>query len=105
MTMKNSVLCNVTPRYCSKNRRFGRTYRQHHPGEKIRELGKSTVLITANVVSSSLIVFALMMEAIRSSETSVLTRATRSHIPEDDILHSLSREYLKSYIALTDWAL
>jgi hypothetical protein len=27
-----------------------------------------------------------MMETIRSSETSVLIRATRRHIPEDDIL-------------------
>jgi hypothetical protein len=28
-----------------------------------------------------------MMETIRCSETSVLTRATRHHIPEDGILH------------------
>jgi hypothetical protein len=28
-----------------------------------------------------------MMEAIRSSETSVSTRATQHHIPEDGILH------------------
>jgi hypothetical protein len=27
------------------------------------------------------------------------------HIPEDDILHSHSRENLKSYIALTGWTL
>jgi hypothetical protein len=30
-----------------------------------------------------------------------LTRATRYHIPEDDIFHSHHRENLKSYIALT----
>jgi hypothetical protein len=45
------------------------------------------------------------MEALSSSETSVLTRATQRKIPEDDILHSPRRENLKSYIALTGWAL
>jgi hypothetical protein len=39
-----------------------------------------------------------MIEAIRSSETSVLTRATRRSIPEDGILYSHCRENLKSYI-------
>jgi hypothetical protein len=46
-----------------------------------------------------------MMEALRSSETSVLTRATRRNIPEDAILHSHRRENLKSYLALTSWTL
>jgi hypothetical protein len=46
-----------------------------------------------------------MMEALGSSKTSVLTRVTRRSIPEDDILHSHRRENLKSYIALTVWAL
>jgi hypothetical protein len=45
------------------------------------------ILVTANVVSSSLILLTPTMEAIRSSETSVLTRAKWRHIPEDDILH------------------
>jgi hypothetical protein len=40
----------------------------------------------------------LMMEAIRSSETSVLTRATWRNIPEEGIHHSHRRDNLKSYI-------
>jgi hypothetical protein len=63
------------------------------------------LLVTANVVPRSPILVTVMMEAIRSSETSVLTRATRWNIPEDGILHSHRRENLKSYIALTGWAL
>jgi hypothetical protein len=63
------------------------------------------LLVTANVVPRSLILFTLMMEALHSSETSVLIRATQRNIPEDDILHSHRREYLRSYIALTGWAL
>jgi hypothetical protein len=62
-------------------------------------------LVTANVVLISPILVTLIMEAIGSSETSVLTRATQRNISEDYIGHSHRREYLKSYIALTGWAL
>jgi hypothetical protein len=66
---------------------------------------KCHLLVTASVVPNSPIFVTLMKEALRSSETSVLTKATRRDIPQDDILHSHCRENLKSYIALTGWTL
>jgi hypothetical protein len=62
---------------------------------RIGELG--TMLVTANVVPSSLIVVTLMMEALSSSESRFL-QVTCRNIPEDVILHSHRRESLKSYI-------
>jgi hypothetical protein len=42
--------------------------------------------VTANVVPSSPILVTLMVEAVRSSETSVLTRTAQYNIPEDGTL-------------------
>jgi predicted hotdog family 3-hydroxylacyl-ACP dehydratase len=61
------------------------------------------LLVTANLVPTSPILVILMMEALNSSETSVLKRATRRNMAEDGILHSDRSENLKSYIALTGW--
>jgi hypothetical protein len=81
--MKNAVFWGVAPCRCGRlNRRFGGSYRLQLPAH----------------AGSSLANFStLKMEAIRSSETSVNTRSTRRHIPEDGILHSHRRENLKNF--------
>jgi hypothetical protein len=76
---------------------------------RIRELGSTLaltssrrsvrrLLVRANVFHSSPILVTLMMEALSSSETLVLTRCIWRNIQEDDILHSHRRENLKCYI-------
>jgi hypothetical protein len=55
------------------------------------------LLVTASVVPSSPILVIPMKEGPNSYETTILTRATRRSIPEDAILHSYRRDYLRSY--------
>jgi hypothetical protein len=67
--MNNVVTRDVTPCGFCKNRRFGGTYRLLYQGYKNQRTRSTFAFLI------------LMMEAIGSSETSVITRATRRHIP------------------------
>jgi hypothetical protein len=69
---KNAIFWYVTPCDSCKNRRTLRRNTSMHP-----------LLVTANVVPSSQILVTLKMEALSSSETSVLAKLTRRNIPED----------------------
>jgi hypothetical protein len=70
----------------------GGTWRLIHQGISYLVFLRSVrrLLVTASVVPSSPILVTLMMEALRSSETAVLTRSMPHNIPDDGIiqLHS-----------------
>jgi hypothetical protein len=48
------------------------------------------LLVTANVLPSSPIIVTLMMEALSSLQTSILTRSTLRNITEDAIRHNFN---------------
>jgi hypothetical protein len=56
------------------------------------------LLLTANTIHSSLVFSTLMMEALGSSETPVLTWAIWYHVSEDSIRYDHRRENLKSEV-------
>jgi hypothetical protein len=92
------IFWEMTPCGSYKNRRFGGSYCLVEYSTS-RCLYKSLQLRSVTCSHSC----TLKMEAIRSSETSVLIRATRCHLPEDDNHHSHRRGNLKSYISA--WSL
>jgi hypothetical protein len=100
--MKHVVFWDVALCRSWVNRRFGGWYRLHLQSRKIRERGTSVsrwlqTAIPAHAGSSLADFSTLKKEAILSSETSVGTRSTQHHIPEDCILDSRLCENLKSW--------
>jgi hypothetical protein len=85
--LKNAFFWDVMPCGSYKNRCFRRSYHLHHQAKLHSML--------------QLLVTAMLMEAIHSSESSVLTRATWHSIQEDSVLHSHCWESFKFYILIS----
>jgi hypothetical protein len=117
MYLKNSVFWEVTPCGPCKSRCFGDHSASIIMVTRIGELGTTLavtsnrhtlrrntkylrLIIRANVVPSLPILVTRMMEALSSSERSVLTRTAQRNIPEDTVLHSHRHENLKFYMYL-----
>jgi hypothetical protein len=97
VTMKNVVFWDVALCRSCVDRRFGGTYLLHLQGST------HSLHPPANASASLANFVTLKMEAIRSSETSVNTRPTQCHIPEDDILQkTLSSIYMNNVTTLRD---
>jgi hypothetical protein len=88
--MKNAVFWDLTLCDSCKNRRFGGTYRLHHPSDKNRRARNVSSLILVRPYIPPKRWFLQEPHGVTSHKMA---------------LHSHRRETLKSYIALTDWAL
>jgi hypothetical protein len=87
MTMNNVVFCYMALCRSWVDQSFGRTYRLHPHGRKIRERGNSVSLQPPADCS------ALKLESIRYSGKSVNPGSTQRHIPEDDIFQDVYCRY------------
>jgi hypothetical protein len=110
VAMKSSVAWSITPcRPLKVNRRFGRTYRLHHHGRRIKQArnphqtNRRSLLATFFIPIYCLAYFStMMMKATCSSETSVASQlATQRYIPKDRCLLNNGCENLRSFIVGT----
>jgi hypothetical protein len=102
--MKNSVFWDVTPSDSCKNRSFGRTCRLHHQGDK-NQRARNNVSSNKQLPIKNVIFWDVV-----TCYTAILTRATRLHIPENNIhqlKHTTKKQSLlvKAKVALRSFIL